>query len=393
MKQKLLLLFFGILTYCGVNSQQIQLSEFAEISVLTIGPGKTLNDAFGHSAFRIKDPMFKLDIVYNYGVYDFSAPNFYLKFAQGKLDYLIGLDTFNQFLRNYRYQDRTITEQKLNLTKPQKQELFNYLSTNHLPENRKYKYDFFYDNCATKIRDVINTSTLSSVQYNTPDGLQESTFRDLIYEHVNKNSWSSFGIDLALGSVVDKTTTSNEYMFLPKYIQVFFENATVNTTQPLVSSTKVLYTKKGKKNQSSFFISPLFIMGIISLIIILFTAKDFKSSKRTKWIDACIFVITGLIGIMLLLLWFATDHSATAQNYNLLWAFPLNLILIIAIAKRSTKKWQIGFLKFLVIMLCLMTFHWIFGVQVFAIALIPLIIALFIRYIFLIHYFKKHINN
>ena len=134
------------------------LSPTAEISVLTIGPGNNLNDAFGHSGFRIKDNVQGIDVVFGYGQYDFDAPNFYLKFAQGKLNYLISKDDFNDFYRVYVFFNRSIKEQVLNLTQTEKQNLFNYLQNNYKPENRAYLYDFFYDNCATKIRDVANTA-------------------------------------------------------------------------------------------------------------------------------------------------------------------------------------------------------------------------------------------
>ncbi|MDT0557369.1 DUF4105 domain-containing protein [Ichthyenterobacterium sp. W332] len=388
MKQKLLFLLLSFFIYKSNLAQQLQLSEFAEISVLTIGPGDILNDAFGHSAFRVKDPMFRLDIVYNYGVYDFQTPNFYLKFAQGKLNYLIGLDPFDKFYANYKNQDRTINQQKLNLTKEQRQQLFDILRVNHLPENRRYLYDFFYDNCATKIRDVVNNATNNLVEFNAPKDLEHKTFRQLIYDHVDKNSWGSLGIDIALGSVIDIEAKPNEYMFLPKYIHTFFANATLASGEALVSSTKVLYEENVRPTKQSFLSSPMFILNIIAWIIIILTIRDYKLKKRSKWLDALIFLITGAIGISVLLLWFATDHSATANNYNLLWAFPFNLILVWVLLKKNIKKWVLGFIKFLVIMLCLLSLHWLLGVQVYALALIPILLALCIRYIYLIYYLK-----
>ncbi|WP_335976708.1 DUF4105 domain-containing protein [Gaetbulibacter jejuensis] len=382
-----------LLLLINTASAQQVLSPNAEISVLTIGPGTSLNDAFGHSGFRIKDRTQGLDVVYGYGQYDFDTPNFYLKFAQGKLNYLISKHNFEDFYRAYVYYNRTIKEQVLNITTEEQQVLFNYLQNNYKPENRAYLYDFFYDNCATRIRDVANTALDQNITYNTPEDYQEQTFRTLIQNNLNKNSWGSLGIDIALGSVIDKTATPNEQLFLPENIYRFFSTATLQNGQPLVKQSQELYTKKEQQVSSNFLLSPLFILSILALLIILITYKDYKKKKRSKLLDGIIFSITGCIGIVLLLLWFATDHSATANNYNLLWAFALNVFVMQQVLKQTPSKWFLRYLFFLITMLCLLVFHWLTGVQVFAITLTPLLIALAIRYIFLLRYFKNSTTN
>lgn len=386
MKIKLSLLAFLFVTVS--YAFQFQLSDDAEASVLTFGPGNSLNDAFGHNAFRIKDKAKGIDIVYGYGQYDFDAPNFYLKFARGKLNYLISRHFYSDIFNYYSRENRTINEQVLNLSTEQKQKLFHYLEDNYKPENRKYLYDFFYDNCATKIRDVLSTVTNNAITFKKPESFEPKTFRTLIYEHVDKNSWGSFGIDVALGSVVDRQASANEFMFLPKYIHAFFEVSKINGNEDLVKSSNVLYKRKDD-NSSGFIFSPLVILGLLAIVILFITYKDFKGQKRTKWLDITLFSLTGTIGILLLLLWFGTDHTATWQNYNLLWACPLNIIVIGQLLKAKIKNWVKSYLKFLVIMLCLMTMHWLIGVQVFAIALIPLLIALAVRYIYLVKYFNS----
>ncbi|WP_299097486.1 DUF4105 domain-containing protein [uncultured Winogradskyella sp.] len=386
MKIKLSLLAFLFVTVS--YAFQFQLSDDAEASVLTFGPGNSLNDAFGHNAFRIKDKAKGIDIVYGYGQYDFDAPNFYLKFARGKLNYLISRHFYSDIFNYYSRENRTINEQVLNLSTEQKQKLFHYLEDNYKPENRKYLYDFFYDNCATKIRDVLSTVTNNAITFKKPESFEPKTFRTLIYEHVDKNSWGSFGIDVALGSVVDRQASANEFMFLPKYIHAFFEVSKINGNEDLVKSSNVLY-KRNTDNSSGFIFSPLVILGLLAIVILFITYKDFKGQKRTKWLDVTLFSLTGTIGILLLLLWFGTDHTATWQNYNLLWACPLNIIVIGQLLKAKIKNWVKSYLKFLVIMLCLMTMHWLIGVQVFAIALIPILIALAVRYIYLVKYFNS----
>jgi hypothetical protein len=370
-----------------------KLSDAAEISVLTIGAGTSLNDSFGHNAFRIKDNPSGIDITFNYGIYDFDTPNFYTKFARGKLNYRIGRNQYKNFINFYISQNRSVKEQVLNLSQTEKQKLFEYLLNNYKPENKYYLYDFFYDNCATKIRDVLPIVLNEDINFNEPERYSQKTFRRLIHDHVDKNSWGSFGIDIALGSVIDVKATPEEHMFLPYYIFEFFESATLKDAERLVKQTTVLYEKVNTSKTNSFFISPLFVLGVISILILIITYFDFKKYQCTKWLDVVIFGSTGLVGILILLLWFATDHSATAQNYNLLWAFALNIFVIPQFFKKSVKNWFIKYLKFLVSMLCLLTLHWIIGVEVFSIGLIPILIAFFIRYLFLIKYCQAQKHN
>ena len=385
---KLKLSFLLTLVSLFTFGQSIQLSNEAEISALTIGPGTYLVDSFGHSAFRVRDRQNRIDTVFNYGSYDFTTSNFYLKFAQGKLKYRLATNSYSDFFEFYMAQNRTVVEQILNLSQSQKQLLFEYLLNNAKPENQYYLYDFFFDNCATKLKDVLQETNNNELVFTNPDEFQPKTFRKLIHEHLDLNSWGSLGIDVALGSVIDRQAKAEEHMFLPKFIYRFFEKATFKQSgESLIKTTRVLYEEVDKSKSSNFLLSPLVIFGIVSFLILFITYRDSKRNVHTKWIDTSLFIITGLIGVFLLLLWFATDHTATANNYNLLWAFPLNLFIIRQLSKRN--QWFIKYLKFLVIMLCLMTLHWTIGVQVFAIGLIPLLIALMIRYIYLIKYFQK----
>jgi hypothetical protein len=388
---KLKLTILSLLLFTSFTfAQNRQLSQNAEISVLTMGPGSSLIDAFGHSAFRVKDATRFLDTVFNYGTFDFDTPNFYLKFAQGKLNYKLAANSYSAFYDFYVAQNRTIEEQTLNLTQAQKQLLFDFLLNNAKPENKYYLYDFFYDNCATRIKNVANDALNETITFNAPKDFESKTFRQLIHSHVNQNSWGSLGIDVALGSVIDKKATAEEHMFLPRFIHAFFENATfLNSKEPIVKQSTVLFKKVDEPKISSFITSPLLVFGVIGIFILWITYRDYKNSKRSKWLDISLFAITGIIGVLLLLLWFATNHSATANNYNLLWAFPINLFVIRQLLKNSPKQWFIKYLKFLVILFTLLTLHWSIGVQVFAIGLIPLLIAMVIRYVYLIKYYGR----
>lgn len=385
---QLVLLFFTLLFSTNSTSQSV-LQDNAEISVLTVGPGENLSDHFGHSAFRIKNG--KQDIVFGYGAYPFNDPNFILNFTRGKLNYSMDALEYKQFFYAYAtYYKRSITEQVLNLNTKEKQKFYSYLLNNYSPENRDYLYDFFFDNCATKIKEVTNTALNDKVVFTNPENYKEKTYRTLIQDELDYNTWGSFGIDLALGSIIDQIAPDLDHMFLPKNIHSFFQSATVNN-KPLIKSNTVLFKAKNdnKIDWLSVFAGPFLILSLVSLFIIYITYKDYKKETRSKTLDISLFAITGLIGVVLLLLWFATDHEMTAYNYNLLWAMPLNLVAIISIVKPKLSLRFSKYLFLLLIMLCLMIMHWIIGVQRFAPALAPIVIALFIRYAYLVYYFKK----
>jgi hypothetical protein len=386
------LLLLILLSAVVAKAQYLPLSENSEVSILTIGPGTDLNDAFGHNGFRIHDEVNKVDIVYDYGRYDFNTPNFYLKFARGKLLYELGSANFEPFFSYYKSQNRWVKEQTLNLSYSEKQALFTFLQKNAKPENKKYKYDFFYDNCATKIRDVL-IDVLGDKLHYTEDHINEDyTFRQLIQKNVKANSWGSLGMDIAIGAVVDRKAKPIEYQFLPEYINKGAENAIIKRGDievPLVVKSATLFNAEKQEDADSFFGSPLFVFGCLGLLIVFITYNDFKNKSRSRLTDAIIFFCSGIIGFLLLLLWFATDHTATANNYNLLWAVPISLLFFGSILRKEPKKWFKKYVFFLLLLLALLTIHWITGVQEFAIGLLPLLVALLIRYVYLWRYLSK----
>ncbi len=381
-----LALFWSSILFC----QSPTLSDDAEISIITIGPGKNLYDKFGHTAIRVKDADF--DVAYNYGVYDFNTPNFYLKFARGKLLYLLDVRRFDSFIESYKRQNRWVKEQVLNLSPSEKSEFFQFLQNNAKVENRAYLYDFFFDNCATRPRDVLKKVLGDKLTFDDSYIEKSSTFRQLIQQNVNANSWGSLGMDVAIGAVTDRQATAWEHQFLPNYVYKAAENATINLNGspiPLVKESRELFENSPTEEKNSFFTSPLFVFGLLALIIIWVTYRDSKKSSRSRFMDALIFALTGLIGIFLLLLWFGTDHSTTAFNYNLLWAFAPSVLFTFAIGKKQPKKWLYRYMVLLILMLLLIALHSITGVQRFAIGFIPLFIALGIRYVYVASFLKR----
>ncbi len=370
-----------------VFSQSLSISEDAEISILTIGPGEGLVDKFGHTAIRVKD--IRNDYVFNYGVYDFDDPNFYTKFAQGRLKYKLGVQSADRFIASYKFQDRWVKSQVLNLSQQEKQALFDFLLNNAKPENQYYLYDYFENNCATKPYDILVETLGKEFNINSETPEEISTYRTLIHTRVNQNSWGSFGIDLALGSLIDRPLEWQQQRFLPDYVHSYLANGTKADGSNLVIKERMLNKATEDKTDGFNLFSPLLVFSVLALLIMYITYRDYKRSQRTKWLDIALFLITGIIGIVLLLLWFATDHKWTGYNYNLLWAFPLNLILAFKLAKDSPATWTRKYLKLLIILLCLLCLHWFMSLQLFPIVIIPFLIGICLRYIYLVFVLKN----
>ena len=274
----------------------------------------------------------------------------------------------------------------MHLSLNQKQQYFNFLENNAKPENKKYLYDFFFDNCATKLRDVTTEVLSDNVNYKD-ELLQDTfTFRDLIYQKLENHPWGKFGIDLALGSVIDKKATPKQYTFLPEYVYKGFAKAIIIKNRketPLVKRTVTLYQHKEEKVQKSFF-TPLFFFSIVAIILLFITYRDYKNQRRTKWIDFILLFTTGIVGLIVLLLWFATDHSATVNNFNVFWAFLPNLFVSFVLLKNEQKYWLKKYILLLIILLIVTVILWVLKIQMFSIGLIPVFILLGVRYYFLI---------
>lgn len=398
MKSKLrvhkpLLTLIFLLSYFTALTQINTLAKDAEISIITIGPGKQLYDSFGHNAIRVSDPSNGKDLAFNYGTFDFNTPNFYIKFGQGKLPYALSVSTYDGFLRNYIAEKRWIKQQKLDLTYGEKIAIFEFLLKNAQPSNREYQYDFFLDNCATRIRDVLAVNLGSKLSYQDKQYAPFLySFRELIQQRLHWNSWGSLGIDIALGAVIDRTANPWEHQFLPDYVFESLKSATItrnNKTSALIKKETTINNPGPRARNTAFLLSPFFVFLVIALGIVYRTLRDSKQQKRSRWLDTVLFFVTGIVGVLLLVLWLATDHTATINNYNILWAFPVNLIFCTLLSKKTPKKWLSRYLSFLIILLILLVVHWCTGVQVFAGALLPLLIALSIRYVYVIRYLKK----
>lgn len=297
---------------------------------MTCSAGSELYSAYGHSAIRVQDPNLGLDIVFNYGTFDFGTPFFYLKFLNGTLDYMLSTADFSRFVRSYSREGRGVVEKELILSSEQKAEVERLLIENMRPENRFYRYDFFFDNCATRIRDIVfrvaNVDE-ESMKLTTDD---DATFRDCIHEKVGPNDWSGFGIDIILGVRADKKASAYDKAFLPDYLDDLFRDAN------LTSQGNVLLEKKVEDAEPGI-MTPVVCASLFLLIIV---GVGFAEQEMRKWLrgfDIALAVICSLLSLLLWYLWVISEIKITSYNLNVLWASVLYIPLIYAIAKRKGK--------------------------------------------------------
>ena len=303
------------------------LSDESYVSVLTILPGDPLYSAFGHTAIRVRDDSLSIDAVYNFGTFDFDTDWFYLKFARGLLDYRLARNRFVDVLNAYTAEERPIIEQRLQFDLEERRALILRLERNYLPQNRYYRYEFFFDNCSTRPRDVIETTAQSRVA--SSDSTDGRSFRDLISPFLANRPWTNFGIDILLGAKTDQVASNHESLFLPTELMNSLALATKHGS-PLVTRTDTLFWPReysvGAKNvlPGPFPVNVLLLLAGIAAFL-----TPWPTRAGWRFFDAIVFGIAGLAGLVILLLWFATEHTVTGANWNILWALPTNLLLAV----------------------------------------------------------------
>lgn len=351
------------------------LSDEAYITLLTCDPGNQLYATFGHSAIGVFDPVQRINWVFNYGTFTFNVPHFYLKFASGKLLYKLSYGSKGRFLNEYQHEGRMVVEDRLNLSPSQKQKLFDHLLENYKPENREYQYDFFFDNCATRILDIVYEALGDSLVYHPSGNKSEQTFRNLIDEYLGNKYWSDFGIDIALGSVIDHPATDRQKAFLPDYLKEYLYRCTIND-QPFITNSHVMVSESRPLPVTPFLVRPSVVFWLLFAIILFLTIRF----RHKSWVigDRIIFGVWGIVGVVVLLLWVATDHDATAGNLNVMWANPFYLIYMFLITGKRTPwlKWSSALIFGLNAIVLL---GWAFIPQEYHVVFIPIIGSLIIR--------------
>ncbi len=328
------------------------------LSLLTCTPGTELYSTFGHSAIRVTDISAGTDIIFNYGTFDFNDPAFLPKFVRGKLLYFVSIDEFKNFLDQYNYEKRGITEQVLDLSCAVKKKLLIALHDNAKEENRYYKYDFVYDNCTTRLRDIIFSAVKDRVDTKNIRPKDEVTFRNLIHEYLDNGHhyWSKLGIDILLGSPLDKKLSNSEAMFLPDYLLKAFDSTTLNSKPFVTEKIPILKSTMPVDKSPSF--TPFWFFTVLFLIIAILSFVK-KAARFFIFFDFILFFLSGALGLLLLFMWFGTDHQACRNNINLIWAFPAHLIIVFYLLKKRSWLRYYFFANAILLLLLLMGWKWL----------------------------------
>lgn len=371
------ILFFS---FADASAQSMSLSPGAEISLITCGPGpEEVYSAFGHSAIRVFDPVNNIDFAYNYGVFDFSQPNFYLNYTRGLLLFKLGVYRYADFVNSYVYYNRWVSEKVLDLSASQKQDIYNYLEWNALPENETYRYDYFYNNCANKVRDVFANVLKDSIRFDGSYITTDYTVRQLTDLYLKDQPWGDLGIDICLGLPIDKKASAYEHMYLPDYLASSFDHATIRRNgevAPLVKRTVPVFVNVPRPVPGP--IHPWWVFGGFLALTLSLSIFDWKRKKVSILFDALLFGVLGIVGVLLVVLWAATDHKAAAQNFNLLWALPTHIVIFSAMTRKARPFLRKYFTGVAVLTLLLLV-GWFLLPQQLSVFLLPFVAALAIR--------------
>lgn len=310
---KLFILVLVASLFCHKANAQATLSNKAEISVLTCGPGSELYSIFGHTAIRVFDPSTGIDVVYNYGTFDFNTPNFYLKFVKGDLKYYVSASSYADFIYTYRYYNRDVYEQFLNLSQNQKQSIANHLASTLTSDSRFYTYKYFDRNCTTMVADIINNTIDGSISMQNSD--QGKTYRTIVCERLSNSFYENLGISLIFGYKTDKQLSN---LFLPQQLLEGVNNTKINAT-PLARPAMHVYQATGQHEEKSLW-NNYYTFTAVCVVLIYFSGRP--------TVQITILLLFGLLGIFFCFVGLYSYHEEISKNYNALLINPLFFIIV-----------------------------------------------------------------
>jgi hypothetical protein len=374
-KIRFVLLILLVSVNYNLFSQQ---SPGAEVYLVTCSPGTETYSIYGHSALRIVIPSENLDMAYNWGVFDFATPNFVWKFAKGRLEYMLGVYSFDRFLQDYFLEQRSVVQQKINLEPGEIEILFALITENLKPENRKYRYDFFYDDCSTRIRDLLEKSVGEKLKYPPEISKDIPTFREKVNQYQQPYPWLQLGIDFLMGTPGDKKANLRDRMFLPIDLREGLSQTVVNRNSkmiPLLQNPSYLLEFDPPEKKQGFFTSPMFIFSLLLILIIVLSATV-RGRAANKAIDLVIFSFFSILTLMMIFFNFFTDHQQMKWNLNIIWLSPFIILCLVSLI--LNKAWFIWFKIVLFLSLLIFTIQIVFP-NAFNTAFIPLVLILAVR--------------
>lgn len=349
-------LFFTLAVFAAsLLNLNSQVNPEISVYLITCGPGKETYSHYGHSALRVINSETKTDVVYNWGVFDFATPNFAWKFAKGRLEYKLDADSFNRFLQVYFYEQRWVKAQKINLEPAEIEQLMVLIAENLKPENKYYRYDFFYDDCSTRIRDLLEKSIGENLKYPPVEKKKKiPSFRQKVGEYQESYPWLDFGIDLIMGSPGNKKASFRDVMFLPIDMMKGLSQTQVNRNGrliPLLQNPEMVLDFETPADRPGFLSTPIFAFSLLLIAIILLTALV-KKRRAARIIDIILFTAFSLLAVLMIFFNFFTDHQQMKWNLNIIWLSPFIFLCLASVA--LNKEWTIWFR--IVFYLCCISF-------------------------------------
>ncbi|NPD91270.1 Lnb N-terminal periplasmic domain-containing protein [Xylanibacter muris] len=316
------------------SSDSAAIADSVEVSLLTCSPHERIYSLYGHTALRYHDLRTGEDWAFNYGIFNFKKPFFILRFTFGITDYELGVIPFDLFKAEYKKFGSRVVEQVIDLTPDEKKKIWHNLVVNLQPENKVYRYNFFYDNCTTRARDMIAGSIDGRIEY-FEDRPLKGSFRKLIYKYTSDHPWATFGNDLCLGVKADKNTSFYDQQFLPENLRFDFGNAMIYTKdshRPLVKETRIIVDPGAQIIEKGFPLTPVWCASILLALTIIVCIIEYKKNKTFHIYDILLMLIQGTAGIVILALFFS-EHPTTSTNLQILLLNPLPLIFIPSMIK------------------------------------------------------------
>jgi len=303
-----------------------QMADSADVYIITCAPGTESYSIYGHTALRVVIRGTTFDRVYNWGIFDFSTPNFAYRFAKGRLDYMLGAYSYEGFLREYIAEERSVWSQKLNLTTGEKEKLFELINENLKPENVKYRYDFFFDNCATRVRDIVAAAAADTVIFPVTEKRKQKSFRRLVDPNQKVLPWLDLGADMLLGLQADKKATPSDEMFLPVHLMNNMLNTFIihnGMEEPLTGPAEVVaeFLSSGKPGTRAWVPQAVFYLLLILVFLITFV---FGKPKLERVTDFVLYFIYSVIALLLVFTNLFSEHDAL--HFNLLF-LGINILI------------------------------------------------------------------
>ena len=368
-------LFMGV-----VFSVQSQSTDSIRFSLLTCAPGTEIYSLFGHTAIRYENYTRRIDVVFNYGMFSFNTPNFIFRFVAGETDYQLGITPYSYFEAEYAMRGSSVYQQVLNLTQSEKERLLTILENNYLPENRIYRYNYFYDNCTTRARDKIEECIEGKVVY--PDSLSGKSYRSIVHEFTAGSPWGEFGIDLCLGAEADKEINKGQQMFSPFYMKYYASNAYIvdagGSRRPLILDETKIVDVEPEEVQPGFILSPLMCGALFLALCVVMAWGQWKTQRIWWGWDIVLYGLQGLAGCIIAFLFFFSVHPTVGSNWLLILFNPIPLLylpfMVYKAVKRKKDYYHVGNMVYLTLFITVLPFCG----QEFNLTVLPLALGLLV---------------